>query len=76
MSLFVVTQAIYNHSTGELSSSALCKTSSLAKAKSAITENIEEWQEAWKEEGEVTQFRVSASFKLDYLQIQYEIITF
>ncbi len=74
--LYVVTQAIYNHSTGELSSSALLKTSSFSKAKSAITENIEEWQEAWKEEGEVTQFHVSASFKLDYVQIEYKIETF
>ena len=76
MSLFVVTQAIYNHSTGELNSYVLGKTRSLSKAQLLITEDIEEWQEAWKEEGEVTQFHVSASFKLDYVQIEYKIETF
>ena len=76
MSLFVVTQAIYNHSTGELNSYVLGKTRTMPKAQLLITEDIKEWQEAWKEEGEVTQFHVSASFKLAHLQIQYEIITF
>ena len=76
MSLFVVTQAIYNHSTGELNSYVLGKTRTLPKAQLLITEDIEEWQEAWEEDGEVNQFCVSASLRLAHLQIQFDIITF
>ncbi len=74
--MFIVSCAIYNHSTGELNSYVLGKTRTMPKAQLLITEDIKEWQEAWEEDGEVNQFCVSASFKLAHLQIQYEIITF
>lgn len=74
MSLFIISCATYDPTTNELNSYVLGKTQSRSNAQLLITEDIEEYQANWGEEGEVDRYGFwSASWKSNNgFMVQYE----
>lgn len=78
MSLFAVSCTTYDPTTNELNSYVVGKTRTLQNARLLITEDIEEYQANWREEGEVDRYAPrSASWKASNgFMVQYEIYEF